>query len=156
MTGDNSKLFLYPHVLPSGAGESCCLLQAEKKSFGMLVLSSFTGNRCSSEKSGKRKKPPILGMIYLFQNLAFLLGMQRKKANIFETVFKKVMDSGAQVCVLTGLSGSLGPWRFRVKGWAARIHTTSPRRQGTNQSSFKTHLFAILHVIFTIPSQISY
>lgn len=51
---------------------------------------------------------------------------EKKKSQQFQDCLKKEMDSGAQVSVLTERSGTLGPWRFRVIGWAVGIPTTSP------------------------------
>lgn len=85
---------------------------------------------------------PILGMISIFQSLKFLFGKKGKRTQQFQDGLTKEMDSRAHVSVLTGLSGALGPWRLSHRMGCRNTHNL-PTRQGTKQSSFKTHLLAI-------------
>lgn len=94
-------------------------------------------------------------MISIFQSLTFLFGKKAKKSQHFQDCLRKEMDSGAQVSVLTGLPGALGPWRFRVIGWPVGISITSPGDGVPSRSVFK-HICLPLHGILTILLQVSY
>lgn len=84
----------------------------------------------------------ILEMISIFQSLKFLFGKKGKRTQQFQDGLTKEMDSRAHVSVLTGLSGALHPWRLSHRMGCRNTHNL-PTRQGTKQSSFKTHLLAI-------------
>lgn len=159
MTGHNSQLFIEKHLYTrkysvSHLGQKkVAIYFRQKRSYLECWFWLYLQSTDAAWKSWEKK--PYSSDDFHISKFDIPIWEESKKSQHFQDCLRKEMDSGAQVSVLTGLPGALGPWRFRVIGWPVGISITSPGDGVPSRSVFK-HICLPLHGILTILLQVSY